>query len=151
MVEKAKDAHGNTTVPLEALRFAVHSAYHRAHLMQEGRAHLLEKWGLSKDNGKLTESPMEGLIARSDQNTLLRILIDLPLADDVAGKFGTDKTLNQVAKAYGLDVKAAVAPIERERAAEWKVRVEKREARLAKEREKLQRLKAKAKSTKKEK
>jgi hypothetical protein len=81
---------------------------------------------------------LDRLIGRADQDTLLRLLIDLPLAEDVAGKFSYGHKVELVAKAYGVDIEAVTQPVIQAWEEKKRISYAKRDARLAKERAKLE-------------
>jgi ParB family chromosome partitioning protein len=124
-----------SSVPVEALRFAVREAYHNAHIYSDGRAYLESLW--LGDNKKAKEG-IDNLIEAADHHTLLRLLIDFPLSSDVAEKFADGKEVELVANAYGLDVKALSTPVVSEWEEKKRISYAKRDARLAKERAQLE-------------
>jgi hypothetical protein len=138
------------TVPVEALRFAVRKAYHAIRPLQDGALYLENVWGAVKKSRSRSIATyghgLDALIENGDHYTLLRLLIDFPLGDDVAGKFSAGKEIELVADAYGLDKKAITTPVLKEWNEKKHVSYAKREARLAKEREKLAKLEARRKT-----
>ncbi len=146
LVEQARrdESSGNTTVPLEALRFAVSQAYRAMRLQQDGAKYLEQVWRVAKPE-EATVSPYTGsyrgaldsFVEQTDQDTLLRLLIDLPLADDVAGKFSDGREIMLVAKAYGVDTDAVTKPVIQAWEEKKQISYGKRDARLAKERAKV--------------
>jgi len=70
----------------------VREARHTIRPQQDGVAYLEEVWGVAEKERTVEpyaggyRDALEDLIERADQNTLLRLLIDLPLAEDVTGE-----------------------------------------------------------------
>jgi hypothetical protein len=83
-------------------------------------------------------TPLDKLIDRADQDTLLRLLIDLPLAEDVAGKFSYGQKVELVAKAYGVDIEAVTKLVVQAWEEKKRISYAKRDARLAKEQAKVE-------------
>lgn len=147
LIEEAKreESSGNTTVPLEALRFAVSQAHQAIRPQQDGAKYLEAVWKQAEE-GEQTIEPQAGgyrdaldrLIDRADQDTLLRLLIDLPLAEDVAGKFSYGHKVAVVAKAYGVDIEDVTKPVIQAWEEKKQISYAKRDARLAKERAKVE-------------
>lgn len=141
---KREESSGNTTVPLEALRFAVQEAHRAIRPLQDGAAYLEQIWGVAemRQTGKAHSGgyrdTLEDVIERADQDTLLRLLIDLPLADDVASKFSHGQKIEQLATAYGVDINAVTAPVIQTWEEKKRTSYAKRDARLAKERAKAE-------------
>ncbi|MFB3924189.1 MAG: ParB/RepB/Spo0J family partition protein [Terriglobia bacterium] len=130
-----------TTMPVEALRFAVREAYHAAHIYQDARAFLEKSWGVKSP----AISPLDKVIAEADQNMLLRILLDLPLSVDVAEKFSDGKEIQLAAKTYGLPIEKIAAQVHAEWAEKKRISYAKRAARLAAEKAKAAKTAAPAK------
>jgi ParB family transcriptional regulator, chromosome partitioning protein len=146
LIEQARreESSGNTTVPVDALRFAVSQAYHATRPQQDGAKYFEQVWCVAKpEEATLSpytgsyRGPLDNLIEKADQDTLLRLLIDLPLADDVAGKFSFGQKVELVAKAYGVDIEAVTKPVVQAWEEKKRISYAKRDARLAKERAKL--------------
>jgi ParB family chromosome partitioning protein len=145
LIEQAKreESSGNTTVPLEALRFAAREAHHAIRPQQDGAAYLEQVWGVAEKERTVEpyaggyRDALDDLIEHADQDTLLRLLIDLPLAEDVAGKISHGREIELVAKAYGLDIQAIIAPVIQAWNEKKRVSYAKRDARRAKERAKM--------------
>jgi ParB family transcriptional regulator, chromosome partitioning protein len=143
-VARREESSGNTTVPLDALRFAVNQAHHAIRLQQDGAKHLDAVWKLAEEEQTVEphaggyRDALDRLIDCADQDTLLRLLIDLPLAEDVAGKFSYGHKVELVATAYGVDIAAATKPVVQAWEEKKRISYAKRDARLAKERAKLE-------------
>ena len=121
-------------IPLEALRFAVGQAMNHSQMWSEGREWLEELWSISGQKG----NALDRLVSETEsQDTLLRLLIDFHLAHDVAHKFSDGKKIRAVAGHYQLDIKGITGAVEKEWAAKKQASYAKRDARLAREREKL--------------
>jgi len=125
LIDRKEEAIGNTTIPLDALRLAVRTACEAIRPQQDGALHLQSVW-LSKEAKGHSLIP---LIEKADQNTLLRLLLDFSIAQDVAGKFSHGKGIEAVSKAYGLNVATLKAPIEKEWGEKRRVSYDKRKAR----------------------
>jgi ParB family transcriptional regulator, chromosome partitioning protein len=141
---KREESSGNTTVPLEALRFAVREAHRAIRPQQDGAKYLEALWGMAGEeetqaahSGSYRDA-VEALIDGADQDTLFRLLIDLPLADDVAGKFSHGQKIEQLATAYGVDINVVTAPVIQTWQEKKRMSYAKRDARLAKERAKAE-------------
>jgi len=140
---KEKDAFKG--VPLEALRLAVTEACKALRPMQDGVQYLETLWIPGKGANqadRLISGPIFKCIAEAkDHATLLRVLLDYVVADDVGGKYSPGELVTKLAKAYELDLKAIAAPVEKD----WNERkagsYAKRNARLAKERAKVKKAK----------
>jgi hypothetical protein len=141
-----KAASSFRSVPMEVFRFLVRQAANAIKPNQDGTIHLLSIWK-PKEQGTADTSwfnhPLDAVIARAkDHTTLLQLLIDVTVADDVANKFGGGDQIRKVAKDFGLNLEAISAPVKAEWDKKKKESYNRRTARLAKEREKLARLKA---------
>jgi ParB family chromosome partitioning protein len=123
-----------TTMPIEALRFAVEAAYHNAQVYQDAAEHFAKTWAVKAQG----HYPFEKLIAGAGEYTLLRLLLDLPLVQDVAEKFSDGKEIALAAKAYGLPMEKITAEIHKEWAEKKRISYAKRDARLAAERAKVE-------------
>jgi ParB family chromosome partitioning protein len=141
---KREESSGNATVPIEALRFAVQEAHRAIRPQQDGAKYLKALWGVAGEeetraahSGSYRDA-VDALIDGADQDTLLRLLIDLPLADDVAGKFSHGQKIEQLARAYGVDINAVTAPVIQAWEEKKRISYAKRDARLAKERAKAE-------------
>lgn len=115
-----------TTMPIEALRFAVRAAYHKAQIYSDAGEYFNKMWGAR--NGS---SGFANLLARADEMTLLRLLLDLPLVHDIANKFGPGKEIAFAARAYKLPIPAITAAVHKEWAEKKRISYAKRDARLA--------------------
>ncbi len=122
-----------TTMPIEALRFAVERAHHSAPIRQDARDYSCTVWKTNKQ----TMHPLENIIEKADQITLLRLLLDFPLLEDVADKFSDGKEIALAAKAYGLPIEKITAGIHKIWAEKKQISYAKRDARLAAEKAKL--------------
>lgn len=135
--KQEKDADSYRNVPLEVLRFVVQQACNAIRPQQEGTLHLESIWKPSKKPNKSTSwysHPLDSVIGTAqDRGTLLRLLIDTSIAQDVAGTFSNGKEITTVAKGYGLDLKIITAPVEKEWAEKKRISYAKRDARLAAE------------------
>ena len=123
---------------MAALRFAVKTACEAIKPQQEGGLFLERVWlpEKQKESSGYNGRAVLPLIARADQNTLLRLLLDFCVAQDVAGKFSDGKEIEALSKDYGLNAEAIKAPVEKEWGEKKRVSYAKRTARLAKERAK---------------
>jgi hypothetical protein len=142
---RREESSGNTTVPLDVLRFAVSQAHRAIRPQQDGAKYLEQVWSVAKPKEATLSpytgsyrGPLDNLIEEADQDTLLRLLVDLPLADDVAGKFSDGGGITLVAKAYGVDIEAVTKPVVQAWEEKKRISYAKRDARLAKERAKLE-------------
>jgi ParB family chromosome partitioning protein len=116
-------------MPIEALRFAVQKAFYRAQIYSDAHDYLEKVWGI-----KGSRSLFSGrLFAKADQITLLRLLLDFPLVQDVANKFADGKEIALAARAYKLPIPAITAAIHKEWAEKKRISYAKRDARLAAE------------------
>jgi hypothetical protein len=141
---KEKDAFNG--VPLEALRLAVSEACKAIRPMQDGNQYLETLWippkGAKVQQGSYHAGPVHKVIDHAqDHGTLLRVLLDYVVAQDVAGKFSGGELITTLAKSYSLDLKAVTAPGEKEWNEKKRISYERREARLAKERSKAKKAK----------
>jgi ParB family chromosome partitioning protein len=132
------------TVPIDALRFAVLEAFRHCQLRQDGIARLEESWGIKAG----TENWREKLIKDRTEYDLLRLLLDMPVCEDVADPFAQGEQIRLVAQAYKVDLKRITAKVHAEWSEKKRISYAKRDARLKKEREKLARA-AEAKETEK--
>jgi hypothetical protein len=133
-------------VPLDALRLAVSEACKAIRPQQDGNQYLETLWippkGAKVREGSYHAGPVHKVIDNAqDHGTLLRVLLDYVVAQDVAGKFSGGELITTLAKAYSLDTTAIAAPVEKEWNAKKVASYEKREARLAKERSKAKKAK----------
>jgi ParB family chromosome partitioning protein len=146
LIEEARgeESSRNTTIPLDALRFAVSQAHHAIRPQQDGAKYLDAVWKLPEEEQTIEpqlggyRDAFDKLIDRADQDTLLRLLIDLPLAEDVAGKFSYGQKVELVAKAYGVDIEAVTKPVVQAWEEKKRISYAKRDARLAKEQAKVE-------------
>jgi ParB family chromosome partitioning protein len=125
-------------MPLEALRLAVRHARSSAKLWSDPKEYLWTTWGLDDKSEMKNDryvDALDKLITGADEKTLLAVLLDLPLCQDIEDKFGGGEDIEVAAKAYGVPVGEIKRKITGEWNAKKKVSYEKREARLAKERE----------------
>lgn len=134
-------------MPPDALRFAVTKACEALRPQKDGSEYLESVW--------LPKRKKEGigwggrnlfpLFKEADHATLLRLLLDFAIADNIANKHNTEKKLvGEVAEAYGLKVDKVLAPVLAEWDAKRLASIEKRKTRLANERKKAPRTKARA-------
>lgn len=136
-------------VPLEALRLAVREACRALRPQQDGIEYLETLWIPPKDSPSpdryTSGSVMKCIAGAKDHATLIRILLDYVVAQDVAGKFASGEFIVPLVKAYGLDVKAISAPVEKDWNERKRISYGKRDKRLAAERAKLAKEKKAAK------
>jgi hypothetical protein len=118
-----------STMPIEALRFAVERAYSHAGISCEAHKYFQEAWGVKG----LGRGAFQKTIANGDQTILLRLLLDFPLVQDVENKFADGKEIALAARAYKLPITAITAAIRREWAKKKRISYAKRDARLAAE------------------
>jgi len=133
-------------VPLDALRLAVSEACKAIRPQQDGNQYLEMLWippkGAKVQADSYHAGPLHKVIDNAqDHGTLLRVLLDYVVAQDVAGKFSGGELITTLAKSYSLDLKAVTAPVEKEWNEKKRVSYEKRQARLAKERTRVKKAK----------
>ena len=132
---KAKDAFAS--IPLEAFRFIVKECAYALRPQQDGVKYFEDFWPLPK-GAKASDDYRSGLdklmAAAPDRPTLLRILSDLTVAQDVAAKFSDGEKIEELAKAYLVPIKKVSAPVEKEWNEKKRLSYEKRDKRLAGER-----------------
>jgi hypothetical protein len=138
---QSKEKNSYTLMPLEALRLAVSEACKAIRPQQDGNQYLETLWippkGAKVQADSYHTGPLHKVIDNAqDHGTLLRVLLDCVVAQDVAGKFSGGELITTLAKSYSLNLKAVTAPVEKEWNEKKRVSYERREARLAKERAK---------------
>jgi len=147
---KAKDAFAS--IPLEAFRFIVKECAYALQPMQDGVKYFEGLWLLPKGvkaSNDYRSGHLDKLIhSAPDRATLLKILGDLTVAQDVAGKFSQGEKIEELAKAYLVPIKKVSEPVKKEWDEKKRASYEKRDKRLAGE---LASAKKKAGAGKKEK
>lgn len=133
---KTKDAFAS--ISLEAFRFIVKECAYALRPQQDGVKYFEDFWPLPK-GAKASDDYRSGHLDKlihsaPDRPTLLRILSDLTVAQDVAGKFSDGEKIEELAKAYLVPIKKVSAPVEKEWNEKKRASYEKRDKRLAGER-----------------
>jgi len=138
---QAKDKDPFRSMPLEVLRFVVRECAYALKPMQDGMNYFEGLWPLpkgAKASDDYRSGHLDKLIGGAvDRPALIKILTDLVVAQDVAGKFSEGTNIVDLGKAYLVNLKQVAAPVEKEWAEKKRVSYAKRAARLAAEKKRV--------------